>query len=219
MAAKTATRRAPARKKPTPAPEVEEIDELTEDEPEGAVEEETPKQKRRSPAKRKKAPEPEPVDEDEDDDLEDEDEEEEEPAPKKGKAKAKAKTEKAAPRREEPKYGTKWLAEHLSEKLGREVKSYDLRAVLRRMARRGELQREIGATRERYSFGGPKDPVVKTILEQFTSGAVDKDKKEKLAGLRKNKGKSKKAAEPEPEELEDEVEDLDDEEDEDDDDE
>lgn len=209
MPSKTATRRAPARSKTKPAKPVEtEIDELDEDAPE--VVEETPAKKTRTrKTAAKKKPEPEPVDED--DESDDEDDEDEAPAPVKGK-KAAA---KSAPKREEPKYGTKWLAEYLSEKLGREIASYDLRAVLRRMARNGELDREVGATRERYSFGGAKDPVVKSILETVKSGAIDKDKKAKLEELKAKKAKGKKKVEEPEEELEDEVEDLDDDEDDD----
>lgn len=208
MPSKTATRRAPARsKKPASKPVVDEIDELEEDAPE--VAEEAPPAKktrtRKTAAKAKKVVEEEPEDEDLDD------EEDEEPAPAKGKKAAKPASSKKA----EPKYGTKWLAEYLSEKLGKEVKPFDLRAVLRKMAAAGELDREVGATRERYSFGGPKDPVVKSILEKFKSGAVAADKKAKLQELKDKKAKAKKAAEEPEEELEDDVEDLDDDEDED----
>lgn len=210
MPTKTATRRAPARTKAAkPKPVADEIDELEEDAPE-VVEEEAPKKRSRKTAAAKK-PAKKVVDEEpeDDEDLEDDDtEDEDEPA----KPKAKT-TKKAPPKREEPKYGTKWLADYLTEKLGKEVKAFDLRAVLRKMANAGELDREVGTTRERYSFGGPKDPVVKSILEKFKSGAVAADKKAKLQELKDKKAKAKKAKE-EPEELEeDDVEDLDDEDD------
>jgi hypothetical protein len=208
-------RRAAARTKPVKSKTVaDEVDDIDEDAPEAVVEE-TPKKKTRVRKTSKKVePEPEPED---DEDLEDDDDEDEAPAP--SKSKSKKEPAKKAPAKAEPKYGTKWLAEHLSEKLGREIASYDLRAVLRRMARKGELDREIGSTRERYEFEGAKDPVVKRVLETIKSGAIDKDKKEKLAELKAKKAagkKGKKAAEEPEEELEDDVEDLDDEEDDDD---
>lgn len=218
MPTKTATRRAPARTKAAkPKPVADEIEELEEDAPE-VVEEEAPKAKRTrktaAPAKRtKKVVDEEP---EEDEDLEDDDEEEEAPAPAKGKkAKAAPAKEAAKPKREEPKYGTKWLAEYLSEQLGKEIKPFDLRAVLRKMANAGDLDREVGATRERYSFGGPKDPVVKNILARLKSGELDKAKKEKLAELKAKKAAKAKAKEEPEEEYEDDVEDLDDEDDED----
>jgi hypothetical protein len=199
------TRRAPARTKAAkPKPVADEIEDLEEDTPEEVVEE-APKKARRAPAKRvRKAPEPEPVDEDEDEDDELEDEEPEEKP---------AKAKKAPPKREEPKYGTKWLAEVVSERIGREVSSYDLRGILRKLARENKIERTIGETRDRYVFKGPKDPVVKLVVDIIKSGAAAKDKKEKLAGL-KSKSKSAKAKAQEVEEdFEDEdVEDLEDDE-------
>jgi hypothetical protein len=203
MPGKTATRRAPARTKAAkPKPVADEIEELEEDTPEEVVED-TPKRVRKAPAKRvRKAPEPEPVDEDED---EDEDLEDEEPEEKPAKAK------KVPPKREEPKYGTKWLAEVVSEKVGREVASYDLRGILRKLARDGKIERTIGETRDRYVFKGPKDPVVKLVVDMIKSGAAAKDKKEKLAGLKSSKSKAKAKAEEVEEDFEDEdVEDLED---------
>lgn len=200
MAAKTATRRAPARTKAAkPKQVVDEIDELEEDAPE--VVEEAPKKTRTRKTPAKKVVEEEPDDEDLEDD------EDEEPAPAKVKKTAKA---KPTAKKAEPKYGTKWLAEYLSEQLGREIKPFELRAVLRKTARDGEYDREIGQTRERYEFAGPKDAIVKSILAKFKSGAVAADKKAKLAELKAKKAKGQKAAEEPEEELEDDVEDLDD---------
>jgi hypothetical protein len=207
MSTKT-TRRAPARTKAAkPKPVADEIEDLEEDAPEEVVEE-TPKKTRRTPAKRVRKAAPEPVDEDDEDASEDDDEELEEEAPKKTSAK------KAPPKREEPKYGTKWLAEVVSEKIGREVASYDLRGILRKLARDGKIERTIGETRDRYVFKGAKDPVVKLVVDMIKSGAAAKDKKEKLAGLKSKSAKAKAAKAQEVEEdFEDEdVEDLEDDE-------
>lgn len=224
---------APARRtrqKAKPQPEVEleeEIDELDEDDvEEDEIEDEEPEEKpapkrRGRPAKtpaaaekparrRKAAPEPEPEDDDEDDDeLEDlEDEPEEKP-----KAKRKP------PARTAIEFDTKWLAAHINRQLGTNISTYTLRDLIRRLARKGEVQREVGTDRARYEWTGPKDPAVKVIMAAVKRGDTDKAKTEKLDNLKKAraaKGKKKPAPEPveeiEDDELEDdELEDLEDE--------
>lgn len=175
--------------------------------------------------KAKPAPEPE-VDELEDlepEDVEDEDdadtpddEVEEEDADPKAKKKAAAKKAGGA----QPTNGTQWLAKHVNEVLGTDYKPYDLRVILRRLAKKGKLQREVGADRSRYDFDGPKDPVVLALIKMLKAGELEKDRKEKLDALKEKgaaKKKPKKAAKDEDEEVgddldEEEAEELDDDE-------
>lgn len=181
-----------ATKKASPPPEVEEIEDLEIDDLDDVVEvdeeEEAPKPapKRRAPAARKpaarkKAPEPEPED-DEDD------EPEPTPAPKKRGRPAKSATAgekpKAAPKRTEIEFGTQWLVEFVNDACGTSYKSYDLRVLLRKMAKSGELDREVGADRSRYSFTGESDPVVKAVVKKVKSGAVENEKKAALDKLK-----------------------------------
>lgn len=222
MATNNRTGRRPARGKTAtrakakPAPVEEEIDELEED----AVEEEAPKPTRKPPRKTaaKKAPAPEP---DEDlDEEDDEDEDEEAPAPKKAPAKGKGKP----PVRKAIEFGTAWLADFIKDQTGKEYKPYDLRVLLRKMAKNGELEREVGTDRGRYEFEGPKDPLVKKIVAKVKKGEIDaakKDSLDKLKESQKGKRAAKKAAKDEDveeEEIEDDVDELDDDEDEDEDD-
>lgn len=166
------------------------------------------------------APPPEPeideLDELDDDEVE---EVEEEPAPKRGGKKAPAKKSSTKPAAESkktkvdaPVYGTQWLADHVNAQLGTEYKTYDLRVLLRKMAKNGDLEREVGEDRSRYDFSGENDPIVKAVLKKLKSGELDKEKKEKLAALkgRKSKtGKSKDEDDEVGEELTDEDEDVD----------
>lgn len=184
-------------KKPAPEPEVDEDDEDEDDE------EETPAPaKKRRPAKKAKAA---PVEDDDDDE-------------------APAKAKRTPPKRAPIEFGTAWLAEHLEGKTGNTYTSYDLRVLLRKLAKNGVLDREVGVERARYEFSGPKDPVVIEIVKAVKSGAVEKSKKEALDKLKENSAAKKaagagpakkkaKRAKPIVQEVEDD--DLDDEDDED----
>lgn len=175
------TRRTAA--KPKPVPEVEEIEELDMDEFEDDVEEEAPKPapKRRTAARKKPAPAPEP-----------EDAEDEEPAPvakKRGRPAKKpagdgAEKPKAAVKRPEVEFGTQWLVDHVNGACGTAYKAYDLRVLLRKMAKNNELDREVGADRSRYSFTGEGDAVVKAVVKKVKSGAVESEKKAALDKLK-----------------------------------
>jgi hypothetical protein len=192
MRTNMATRRT-ATTKAAPPPEVEEIEDLDVDEDlvdDEEVEEEAPKPKRRAPAarkpavkkpaaRRKAAVEPEPEDDD--------DEPEETPAPKRrDRSATKATAEKPQPavKRPEVEYGTQWLVDHVNEECGTAYKAYDLRVLLRKMAKSGELDREVGADRSRYSFGGPNDKLVKAVVKKVGAGAVEAEKKASLDKLK-----------------------------------
>lgn len=96
-------------------------------------------------------------------------------------------------------FGVSDIAELIKVKTGKEVKTRDLRTLLRKMARDGRLDREIVAgNRARWEWTGPQDPEVDTIIEAFEAGELDADKKEKLDALKARKAEQraeKKAAE------------------------
>lgn len=135
----------------------------------------------------------------EDDDLEDlDDEPEPEPKPtKKGRA-AKATKETAAepkPKRAQTSgFDANWLATHVNESIeDANYTSREIRMVLRKLARDGVLEREVGTDRTRYDFPkGANDPIVKAVVKHIRTGALKAEKAEKLAEL-KAKGAAKKA--------------------------
>jgi hypothetical protein len=108
-------------------------------------------------------------------------------------------------------FGVADIAEIIKVKFGKDVKTRDLRTLLRKMARDGRLNREIVAgNRERWVWSGPQDPEVEQILEAYENGELEADKKEKLDALKQRKAEqraAKKAAEEpassDDEELED----------------
>jgi hypothetical protein len=127
---------------------------------------------------------------------------------------AKPAAEKAAPAAEVA-FGVSDIAELIKVRFGKEVKTRDLRTLLRKLARDGRLNREIiPGNRERWSWSGPKDPEVDTILEAYENGELEADKMEKLNALKERKAAqraAKKAAEAEAEDETEEVEEDDDE--------
>lgn len=183
--------------------ELDDIEELEIDETPEVEEEEAPAPKKRA---RKAAAKKVVVEEPEDD--EDEDEEEDEPAPVKKTAKRAAK--KAAPAKEaDAELGTAWLTEHVNETLGTSHTAFTLRGLLRKLAKQGKLDREVGADRSRYTFTGPNDVTVKSVIKAIKNGDLEKDKKEALDKL-KEKSAAKRAAKKAAVEVdEDDVEDLD----------
>lgn len=92
--------------------------------------------------------------------------EEDTPPPTRGRKAAKA---AAAPAKKDTsdELGSVWLAEYLTETVGRDFDSRSVRMLLRKAARdeEGPLAREIGEDRARYTFKGPNDPVVKYVLK------------------------------------------------------
>lgn len=156
---------------------------------------------RRRSAAAKPAPEPEAVEdefEDVEDDLEEigEDDEDETPAPKTKAKKAAAsgdKPKRTPPQRPAIQFGSSWLASHITEVTGETFDSRGIRMLLRKLAKDGALEREVGVTRERYEFTGPDDETVKAVVSMVKSGAA---KELKQAGLQKVKdaAAAKKAA-------------------------
>lgn len=130
-----------------------------------------------------------PVEEDEDLELELEDgdveeDDEEDEAPK---------TKKAA---DEVAFGASDLAALLSKKLGKEIKTKDLRTLLRKMAREENprISREvIPGNKSRYSWSGPDDPEVKRIVKAVTGGELEAGKREALEKLKEKKAAQKTA--------------------------
>ena len=109
---------------------------------------------------------------------------------------APAKAKKAAPKRPEIAFGTKELADHVNEATGSSYDAYQLRILLRKLAKEGVIERDDSSGRARYSFTGPKDPQVKAIVKAVKEGAAEKAKTERLEGLketRKAKAKPAKA--------------------------
>jgi len=111
----------------------------------------------------------------------------------------------------ETAFGVSDIADLIKVDTGKEVKTRDLRTLLRKMARDGRLNREIVAgNRARWEWTGPEDPEVEAIIEAYKNGELDADKKEKLDALKQRKAEqraAKKAAEEaeaeDAEELED----------------
>jgi hypothetical protein len=168
------TKRTATKTKPVKVvePEIDEVEELeveAEEEPEPA-----PKATKRPAKKKGKAAKV--VEEDEGD----EDEVEEKPA----KA---AKKKSAAPNK-----GTAWLVEYINEQCGTAYKPADLRVLLRKMAKKGKFEREVGEDRNRYSFDGPKDDIVVEVLKSVKSGDIDKAKRESLDKLKESAAANKK---------------------------
>lgn len=98
----------------------------------------------------------------------------------------------------ETAFGVSDVAEIIKAETGKEVKTRDLRTLLRKMARDGRLDREIVAgNRARWEFEGPQDPRVEAILEAYRNGELEADKQEKLNALKERKAaqRAAKAAE------------------------
>lgn len=106
-------------------------------------------------------------------------------------------------------YGAAWLAEYVNEQTDKTYTAANIRVLLRKLAKDGTLDREVGEDRSRYAFTGPNDPVVKAVLKHVKEGALEKEKAERLADVKAKKAAkaaSKKAAPVEEDEDEDEVE-------------
>jgi len=128
-----------------------------------------------------------------DDDLElVEADEEPEAKPAKGK-KGATKAAKAAPAkttREATGMGAAWLAEHVNDTLGTDYTPAQIRVVLRRLAADGELEREVGTDRARYSFTGENDRTVKAVVKAIKAGAVSRAKAEGVAAAKATKAEA-----------------------------
>lgn len=130
------------------------------------------------------------------------------------KAKAAPAKAKPAPKAEaatEEVFGVSDIAEIIKVRFGKEVKTRDLRTLLRKMARDGRLDREIVAgNRDRWVWTGPEDPEVDLILEAYEGGELEADKREKLEALKARKAEQRAAKKAEQEAEEDELEEEDD---------
>lgn len=91
---------------------------------------------------------------------------------------------------EEVAFGASDLAALLSEKTGKEIKTKDLRTLLRKMAREEtpRISREvIPGNKARYSWAGPDDPEVKRIVKAVVGGELEAGKREALEKLKEKK--------------------------------
>jgi hypothetical protein len=156
----------------------------------------------------------------EDDDLEELEEEPEAPAPKTKARKAaapKADGEESPKAKRAPaiEFGSPWLAAHVTEVTGDTYDARAIRMLLRKLAKDGKLDREVGETRERYQFTGPQDTTVKLVVEMVKSGAAKELKQAGLqavkdqAAAKKAAAAAAKAAAAEAEEMEDDEDDED----------
>lgn len=93
-----------------------------------------------------------------------------------------------------PTYNTQWLASHVTEQTGEATDARSLRMLLRKMAKSGELDREVGTERERYSFPkGAADPVVKAIVKKVQAGELKAAKSEGLEKVKATAAEKKAA--------------------------
>ena len=104
-----------------------------------------------------------------------------------------------AKKTQEVTFGVRDLADYLTKKVGKEIKTKDLRTQIRRMAREDKprVAREVVAgNRSRYDWpDGLKDPEVQAIIKAVTAGELEAGKKEALAALKDRKAAQKAAGE------------------------
>lgn len=110
--------------------------------------------------------------------------------------------------------GTTWLAEVIESKTGKSYSPYQLRILLRKLVKDGEIERGEG----RWEFRGVTDPNVKAIIAAVKAGKMEQETKEKTKAAKEAakkdevKATTKRKPEPEPVVEDDENdEDLDDE--------
>lgn len=107
---------------------------------------------------------------------------------------AKAATKAAAPASDRSEFDSNWLAAHVTEETGIEYDSRAVRMLLRKLAKDGQLSREIGEDRSRYDFPkGANDPTVKRVIALIKSGEAKAVKQE---GLETAKASAAKKAAP-----------------------
>jgi len=99
---------------------------------------------------------------------------------------------------DEDVFGVSDIVEIIKVRYGKDVKTRDLRTLLRKMARDGRLDREIVAgNRARWTWSGPQDPEVEQILEAYENGELEADKQEKLNALKERKAAQRAAKQAE----------------------
>lgn len=128
--------------------------------------------------------------EDPEEDIEELTEEVEEPPPAPRKRGRPAAKKTAAPAKKAPptpmhadkvEFDSTWLAEHVTEETGTDYTASGVRALLRKLAKDGTLDREVGVEHTRYSFPkGPNDPTVKRVVSLVKSGAATAIRREGL---------------------------------------
>lgn len=132
---------------------------------------------------------------------------EEAPAPARKRAAKKPASAPEADESDAPsEFNSAWLAEHVSDMTGIDIDSRAVRMALRKLAADGQLSREVGVDRGRYTFPkGANDSTVKRIVKMFTDGesttpkraAVVEDEVEEAPAKRTRKAPAtKKAAAP-----------------------
>lgn len=133
-------------------------------------------------------------------------------AARKAPAKKTAAPAKKAPAalQEAPAKGTPWLVEQINERIdGADVSPFEVRTILRKLAKDGEVERPEEGTR--YSFTGLKDPAVVAVFKAIKDKLAKVDtepapKPAKKAPAKKapaRKPRAKKAPESEPEVVDD----------------
>lgn len=112
--------------------------------------------------------------------------------------KAAAPKADAEPKAPASEFTSAWLARTVTEQTGVDLDARGLRVVLRKLAKDGKIQREVGTDRTRYDFsGGLENPTVQAVIE-----AVKAPKAEKVAPAKVDapapakKAAPKKAAAP-----------------------
>jgi len=87
-------------------------------------------------------------------------------------------------RRELVPFDSRWLAEHVTTVTGTKLTAREARIVLRRLAQRGEISRDVGTDSSRYAFTGPDDPRVAVVIEEIRSEAARKINRDKIVRTR-----------------------------------
>jgi hypothetical protein len=87
-------------------------------------------------------------------------------------------------RRETVPFDSSWLAEHVTTVTGANLTARGARIVLRRLAQRGAISRNVGTDSSRYAFTGPDDPRVEAVIEEIRSEAAGKTTRDTIVRAR-----------------------------------
>lgn len=100
------------------------------------------------------------------------------------------------------KFGTRELANYIEEEIGREYQPKELRVLLRKMARAGELDHEVKqGGGKRYSWDGPDDPEVQAILARVQGGEIEDARQEALDKLKERQTLKREAKQMAPDKV------------------
>lgn len=132
-----------------------------------------------------------------------------EPAPTKGRGrprKAAASKPASTPKATASSaFGTAWLTSHINDTCGTTYDGRTVRGLLRKLAKEGVIQREVGTDKARYDFSeGAESTLVKAIIKRVSSGEIEDAKKAALDEL-KAKSAAKKAAKKAAADVDDEI--------------